>query len=175
MTSLTTLGLIYFCSICMTNGQSAPPDDNPLQTNSTLENTNKNHSIIVIQVEKDFENSDDTTKIPRGPFFIEEPTTFGIPDVSYEWFKNGVKINTETLPPEDIGRYVVQANVLKITKLDEERDPGMYQCRASNAVGVRFSSAQLSIFIDPKAVQSGGTLKTISSLQDALNIFDLFF
>ncbi|XP_035716720.1 contactin isoform X2 [Folsomia candida] len=96
----------------------------------------------------------------------------GIPDVSYEWFKNGVKINTETLPPEDIGRYFVQDNVLKIIKVDEERDPGMYQCRISNALGARFSSAQLNVVSDPEAVQSSGTLKTISSLQGDVQNLD---
>lgn len=54
-------------------------------------------------------------------------------------------IEGETLHPQDIGRYFVQDNVLTIRKLDEERDAGMYQCRANNSLAVKFSSAQLRV------------------------------
>lgn len=54
-------------------------------------------------------------------------------------------LTAETLPSQDIGRYFVQDNVLTIRKLDEERDAGMYQCRANNSLAVRFSSAQLRV------------------------------
>ena len=41
---------------------------------------------------------------------------FGIPDVEYEWLKNGkfLPSNTEQLAPEDRGRYEIRDNVLII-------------------------------------------------------------
>jgi hypothetical protein len=70
---------------------------------------------------------------------------FGIPDVSYQWYRNGVLLSRETIPAQDVGRYYVQDNVLTIRTLDEEDDAGMYQCRANNSLAARFSSAQLRI------------------------------
>jgi hypothetical protein len=70
---------------------------------------------------------------------------FGIPDVTYQWHRNGEYLSPETLPPPDIGRYFIQDNVLTIKKLDEERDAGMYQCRANNSLATKFSSAQLRV------------------------------
>lgn len=49
------------------------------------------------------------------------------------------------LEPEDHGRIIIQDNVLIITQVDDERDPGMYQCRASNTLKTRYSSAQLRV------------------------------
>lgn len=46
---------------------------------------------------------------------------------------------------EDQGRIKIQDNVLTINYLNEERDPGMYQCRASNTLKTRYSSAQLRV------------------------------
>lgn len=45
----------------------------------------------------------------------------------------------------DRGRIWIQDNVLRITEVDDERDPGMYQCRASNTLKTRYSSAQLRV------------------------------
>ncbi|KAK1129512.1 hypothetical protein K0M31_019233 [Melipona bicolor] len=70
---------------------------------------------------------------------------FGIPDVSYNWFRNGEILNMETLPPEDRSRYSIQDNVLSIKYLDPERDQAMYQCRARNQLKTKYSSAQLRI------------------------------
>lgn len=70
---------------------------------------------------------------------------FGIPDVSYQWYRNGQYLARETLPPPDIGRYYIQDNVLTIRTLDEERDAGVYQCRANNSLAAKFSSGQLRI------------------------------
>lgn len=49
------------------------------------------------------------------------------------------------LDPEDAGRIKIQDNVLTITYLNDERDPGMYQCRAANTLKARYSSAQLRV------------------------------
>lgn len=70
---------------------------------------------------------------------------FGIPDVNYTWFKNGEILRPETLPPADRARYRIQDNVLNIKDLDSYRDAAMYQCRASNQLRTRYSSAQLRV------------------------------
>lgn len=70
---------------------------------------------------------------------------FGIPDVNYDWFRNGDILNMYTLPPEDRDRYTIQDNVLSIKQLDPERDQAMYQCRAKNQLRTKYSSAQLRV------------------------------
>lgn len=70
---------------------------------------------------------------------------FGIPDVNYTWWKDGRQMVMGYLPPEDQGRIKIQDNVLTISYLDDERDPGMYQCRASNTLKAKYSSAQLRV------------------------------
>ncbi|XP_026687837.1 contactin-like, partial [Diaphorina citri] len=70
---------------------------------------------------------------------------FGVPDVTYSWFRNGELLNSETLPLEDQDRYFIQDNVLTIRYLNPERDPAMYQCRAKNQLKTRYSSAQLRV------------------------------
>ena len=44
---------------------------------------------------------------------------FGIPDVYYEWLKNGVKLETDEskMAVEDRGRYEIKDNVLIIRKV----------------------------------------------------------
>lgn len=49
------------------------------------------------------------------------------------------------MDPEDEGRIKIQDNVLTITFLNDERDPGMYQCRAANTLKAKYSSAQLRV------------------------------
>ncbi|KAL1110582.1 hypothetical protein AAG570_008110 [Ranatra chinensis] len=70
---------------------------------------------------------------------------FGIPDVTYTWFRNGQLLKVEDLPPEDRDRYSVQDNVLTIRYLDPKRDPAMYQCQAKNILKIKYSSAQLRV------------------------------
>ncbi|KPM09920.1 contactin-like protein [Sarcoptes scabiei] len=78
-----------------------------------------------------------------------ECEAFGIPSVSYSWYKNGVEIsdhNRLTLfSDEDRNRYEVRNNVLMIHGLIPERDEGMYQCQATNELGTAFSSGQLRV------------------------------
>src|SRR5437870_4307193 len=81
----------------------------------------------------------------KGDDLIWTCEAFGIPDVSYQWYRNGRLLNMQTVPREDVGRYLVQDNVLTIRNLDEERDAGMYQCRANNSLTANFSSGQLRI------------------------------
>lgn len=73
---------------------------------------------------------------------------FGIPDVTYSWFRNGELLDMYTLPPEDRDRYTVQDNVLNIRHLDPERDQAMYQCRAKNQLKTTYSSAQLRVLCE---------------------------
>lgn len=49
------------------------------------------------------------------------------------------------LDPEDRGRINIRDNVLTINYLNDKRDPGMYQCQASNTLKTRYSSAQLRV------------------------------
>lgn len=70
---------------------------------------------------------------------------FGIPDVTYNWLRNGQILDVNRLPPEDWGRYHIQDNVLTIERLDPYRDQAMYQCRARNQLRTRYSSAQLRV------------------------------
>lgn len=49
------------------------------------------------------------------------------------------------LDPEDHNRINIQDNVLTIMFVDIDRDPGMYQCRASNTLKTKYSSAQLRV------------------------------
>ena len=75
---------------------------------------------------------------------------FGIPEVYYQWYKNGNELKDrshmdDSLSPEDRQRYIVRDNILTIDGLIPERDEGMYQCKASNQLGSAFSSGQLRI------------------------------
>ena len=78
-----------------------------------------------------------------------ECEAFGIPPVSYTWYKNGVEISDRTkvsyFSDEDRNRYEARGNVLIIHGLLPERDEGMYQCKATNELGTAFSSGQLRI------------------------------
>lgn len=70
---------------------------------------------------------------------------FGVPEVTYKWFKNGEPLDIERLQPDDQKRYLIQDNVLSIKYLDAEKDSGMYQCQARNTLKTRYSSAQLRV------------------------------
>ncbi|CAG5130772.1 unnamed protein product, partial [Candidula unifasciata] len=64
----------------------------------------------------------------------------GNPEPTYQWFKNGVAITSETSPT-----IRIQKNVLTITKLDPKVHNGMYQCGATNEHGTSHSNAQLRV------------------------------
>ncbi|GAB6020063.1 hypothetical protein CHUAL_002802 [Chamberlinius hualienensis] len=68
---------------------------------------------------------------------------FGIPDVRYEWLKNGKPI-FQVLDPADLPRYQIRGNVLTINTLNP-RDQGVYQCKAINQIGSAFSSGELRV------------------------------
>lgn len=70
---------------------------------------------------------------------------FGVPDVTYKWYRNGVPLVVDKLPPSDANRYSIQDNILTIKNLNPERDAAMYQCQAKNTLKTKYSSAQLRI------------------------------
>ncbi|XP_066907076.1 contactin [Halyomorpha halys] len=70
---------------------------------------------------------------------------FGIPDVTYSWFRDGNLLQIDRLPPSDQNRYAIQDNVLTIKYLNAETDPAMFQCRAQNNLKIKYSSAQLRV------------------------------
>lgn len=57
------------------------------------------------------------------------------------------------MEPEDEARITIQDNVLTISRLNDERDPGMYQCRAENSLKIRYSSAQLRVLGKQKMIK----------------------
>lgn len=81
----------------------------------------------------------------RGETLTWACSAFGIPDVSYKWYKNGRELEPRDLHFEDGNRYKIRDNVLVIEGLTPGRDEGLYQCRAWNALGSRFTSGQLTI------------------------------
>lgn len=74
-----------------------------------------------------------------------ECEAYGLPQVTYSWYKNGEEISMSSLSPIDQNRYQIKENKFIIDSVQRDRDSGMYQCRASNQHGAAFSSAQLRI------------------------------
>lgn len=70
---------------------------------------------------------------------------FGVPEVTYTWFKNGEPLKIDKLQSADQKRYSIQNNVLNIKYVDMKRDSGMYQCQAQNTLKKLYSSAQLRV------------------------------
>lgn len=88
----------------------------------------------------------------RGASLVWTCEAFGIPDVTYKWYKNGKELDSLDINRFTNGRYKIRDNVLTIDSLlpgTEDAvipgDEGMYQCRAINALGSTFSSAQLKV------------------------------
>lgn len=84
--------------------------------------------------------------------FIDAGTTLqwrceagGPPNPSYRWLKNGAAFDNTTIPADDVSRVSVSNNWVTIKALDAEKDNAMYQCVATNALGTRYSSAQLKV------------------------------
>jgi len=78
---------------------------------------------------------------------------FGIPDVSYQWYKDGKLLTIESI--RDYGpRYFMRDNVLTIVNLDAEIHAGMYQCRANNSLTAKFSTGQLRVLSKSYLFQS---------------------
>ncbi|XP_045481618.1 contactin isoform X1 [Harmonia axyridis] len=104
-----------------------------------------NSVILDIQAEPNFTIPLKDKHIDRRGELVWTCEAFGIPDVNYTWWKDGRQLVLGYLPPEDRGRINIQDNVLTISPVDEDRDPGMYQCRAANTLKTKYSSAQLRV------------------------------
>lgn len=70
---------------------------------------------------------------------------FGVPNVTYKWFKNSKPLIIDRLLYDDQKRYSIQNNVLSIKYVNMKKDSGMYQCQAQNTLKKRYSSAQLRV------------------------------
>jgi len=69
----------------------------------------------------------------------------GPPTPGYTWLKNGEVLDNTTIPAPDLGRVIVSNNWLTIKGVDAVKDDGMYQCMATNQLGMRYSSAQVKV------------------------------
>ncbi|XP_050293568.1 contactin isoform X2 [Anthonomus grandis grandis] len=109
----------------------------------------ENSVILNIQAEPNFTIPLTDKHIDKKGELVWTCEAFGIPDVNYTFFKNGKELSMLELDPEDRGRIHIRDNVLTISYLNNNRDPGMYQCRASNTLKTRYSSAQLRVLAFP--------------------------
>ena len=90
--------------------------------------------------------------VDRGSTLSWTCEAFGIPDVTYKWFKNGKELDPLDINRLSGGRYRIRENVLTIDAVVPGTenapiagDEGMYQCRAINPLGSTFSSGQLKV------------------------------
>ncbi|KAL1492741.1 hypothetical protein ABEB36_010948 [Hypothenemus hampei] len=105
----------------------------------------ENSVTLNIQAEPNFTIPLTDKHIDKKSELVWTCEAFGIPDVNYTFFKDGRQLSVLNLDPEDRGRINIKDNVLTINYLNDKRDPGMYQCRASNTLKTRYSSAQLRV------------------------------
>lgn len=70
-----------------------------------------------------------------------ECEAIGVPDVNYTWYKNGNPIYKEIIND----KLSLDDNILRIKFLDPNKDNGMYQCCAQNALKMVCSSAELRV------------------------------
>ncbi|XP_017779518.1 PREDICTED: contactin-like [Nicrophorus vespilloides] len=107
--------------------------------------SHQNSVIINVQAEPNFTIPLTDKHVDSKGELVWTCEAFGIPDVNYTWWKNGRQLVMGYMDSEDRTRIKIQDNVLTITDLDDDRDPGMYQCRATNTLKTRYSSAQLRV------------------------------
>ncbi|XP_063219696.1 contactin isoform X2 [Bacillus rossius redtenbacheri] len=105
----------------------------------------ENSVFLSIQAEPNFTIPLTDKHMDNGGELTWTCEAFGIPDVMYSWLRNGELLDVSRLPDQDRDRYNIVDNVLIIQHLDPERDQAMYQCRASNQLKTKFSSAQLRV------------------------------
>ncbi|VEN63415.1 unnamed protein product [Callosobruchus maculatus] len=104
-----------------------------------------NSVILSIQAEPEFTIPLSDKHIDSKGDLVWNCEAFGVPDVNYTWWRNGRQLVMGYLEPDDRDRIRIQDNMLTINYLNAERDAGMYQCRASNTLKTRYSSAQLRV------------------------------
>jgi len=69
------------------------------------------------------------------------------PAPTYSWLKNNQLFSPTTLSAADKQRIDFSSDMtsVRFKSLDSIRDPGMYQCAATNVYGTTYSSAQLRV------------------------------
>lgn len=102
--------------------------------------------FVSIQAEPTFTNQLEDQVLGEREYLSWECEAFGSPKVTYSWYKNGEEILMNNLSLLDSGRYRIRDNKFIIDGVQSDRDPGMYQCRATNQHRSALSSAQLKIF-----------------------------
>uniref|UniRef100_A0A6B0VH84 Putative down syndrome cell adhesion molecule n=1 Tax=Ixodes ricinus TaxID=34613 RepID=A0A6B0VH84_IXORI len=80
----------------------------------------------------------------EGTKFTWTCEAFGIPEVTYDWYRNGELLVVNSSSDQQ-ARYKVDNNIFIIEELVRKEDEGMYQCCATNTLGSTYSSAQLRI------------------------------
>jgi hypothetical protein len=123
--------------------------------------------------------------VDRGSTLTWTCEAFGIPDVTYKWFKNGKELDPLDINRWSGGRYRIKENVLTIDAVVPgtenapiSGDEGMYQCRAINPLGSTFSSGQLKVMslkptfkrhkMEPEMYASAGSNFTIPCIPEAV-------
>ncbi|XP_065349505.1 contactin [Cloeon dipterum] len=104
-----------------------------------------NSVMLTIRAEPNFTIPLVDKHIDKGSDLTWTCEAFGIPDVAYSWYKNGMLLDPYNISIEDRERIIIVDNVLTIKALSAEMDDGMYQCQATNQLKTRFSSAQLRV------------------------------
>jgi hypothetical protein len=121
-------------------------DEGEYVCKAASENESLQKSVRVsVQARPRFTQPLDDQVLGAGEQLIWECEAFGVPSVTYSWFKNGEELTATSLSPLDAARYTIRENRFIIDSVQRDRDPGMYQCRASNQYGSAFSSAQLRV------------------------------
>lgn len=113
-------------------------------TASTGEDSIQKALTLSVQAAPEFTIRLESQVLDEGSKFTWTCEAFGVPEVSYAWFKDAqLLLGNETESRR--ARYKVDNNILHIEDLVRKEDEGMYQCRASNSLGSAFSTAQLRI------------------------------
>ncbi|CAH1783082.1 unnamed protein product [Owenia fusiformis] len=99
---------------------------------------------IVLQSEPYFTLPLENQHLDIGTNLIWRCEANGVPSPSYRWYRNGVLLTQETLPPDMAGRATVNNNVLTINDV-RLSDAEMYQCGAENVHGTLYSTAQVRV------------------------------
>ena len=121
-------------------------DEGEYVCKATSENESLQKSVRVsVQASPTFTQPLEDQILGEREMLIWDCEAFGLPKVTYSWFKNGEEMTSSNLSPLDSARYIIKENRFIIDSVQGNRDVGMYQCRASNQHGSSFSSAQLRI------------------------------
>ncbi|XP_064486907.1 contactin-like [Ornithodoros turicata] len=111
-------------------------------TASTGEDAIRKTVTLSVQASPEFTIELENQVLDEDSKFMWTCEAFGIPEVTYSWYKDGKPLHgNETLDRRQ--RYKVYNNVLHIDGLVRGIDEGMYQCRASNSLGIAYTTAQL--------------------------------